>query len=103
MFKPDDTMIATLNELFLKPSAEVKSENRYNFSISYRDVDEGNESLKRLKEVDGPQYEIFGSNGMGYTSYSLYKSAENKIYLIEVQLQTPISFMEVNDDTFTNW
>jgi hypothetical protein len=103
MFKPNDNMIETLNKLFLNKSVEVKTENKYNFSISYRDIYDGVECYKRMKEIDGPQYEIFGSNGMGYTCYSLYKSPENKIYLIEVSFQTPISFMELEDDTLDTW
>lgn len=52
--------------------------------ISRRDLSNGKHIFNSLKDETGPVYEIFGSNGCGYITYGLYKSAVGKIYVLTV-------------------
>jgi hypothetical protein len=53
-------------------------------NIKYGDLSNGREILKLMRENNEKvsYFEIFGENGGGYTSYSLYKSPENIIYCV---------------------
>ena len=56
-------------------------------SINYGNLRQGREIYKLIREnepIDGTirDFIIFGEEGMGYTSYSLYKSPEDKIYCV---------------------
>jgi hypothetical protein len=64
------------------------------FSISYADLDEGQKLFYRMEKYTAPYYEIFGGNG--YNSFGLYKSSENKIYVISVDFQTPTGYAIIN-------
>jgi hypothetical protein len=66
----------------------------HDFSISYADLAEGQKLFYRMEQCAAPYYEIFG--GTGYNSFGLYKSSENKIYVILVDLQTPIGYAIIN-------
>lgn len=53
----------------------------------------------------GPDYQIIGSNGCGYTSYGIYKSKEDKIYIVtaitnSVDGTRISSCILINDDTW---
>jgi hypothetical protein len=41
-------------------------------------------------------YQIFG--GSGYVSYGLYKSKQQIIYLIRVNIQEPTEYVKVNEE-----
>lgn len=75
--------------------ADYKPHNSpHDFSISYADLAEGQKLFDRMPQYTAPYYEIFG--GTGYNSFGLYKSSENKIYVILVDLQTPIGYAIIN-------
>ena len=103
MLTPDKDMIDTLNKLFKKKTSMIKPENKYDFEISYRDIEYGVECYNTMKKKDGPLYEIFGECAMGFICFSLYKSSDSKIYLIEVNVNKPTYFMELSDNTLTDW
>jgi hypothetical protein len=43
---------------------------------------EGREVYKQIKNATGPQLYILHSEAMGFASYSLYKSSNNKMYIL---------------------
>jgi hypothetical protein len=63
------------------------------FYISIADLIDGKEVYNKMRARQGPSYEIFGSDG--YSSYSLYKSSTGKIYLCEIDCQTPSKYIEI--------
>jgi hypothetical protein len=79
-----------------KPSDNSIHEN----CISYRDIDNGKKIYNKLKDLSGNDYEIFGSNGMGYTSFALYKSKKNIIYMISIRIQTIVNYYLINENSF---
>ena len=70
------------------------------FAISYKDLRAGKKLFQKMKNSPKIGYEIFGSNGMGYTSFALYQSKDQLIYLIVVNIQTPTNYIiiEKEDD-----
>ena len=66
----------------------------HDFSISYADLAEGQKLFYRMEQYTEPYYEIFG--GTGYNSFGLYKSSQNIIYVISVNLQTPTGYAIIN-------
>jgi len=67
-------------------------------SISVRDLSSGRNLYNEIKNSQETSYDIFGSNAMGYTCFALYKSKEQKIYLIIVKLQTPVCYIKVENE-----
>lgn len=63
------------------------------FYISISDLIDGKEVYNKMQARSGPSYEIFGSDG--YSSYSLYKSSAEKIYLYEIDCQRPSKYIEI--------
>ena len=63
------------------------------FYISIADLIDGKEVYNKMRARSGPSYKIFGSSG--YSSYALYKSSAEKIYLCEIDCQTPSKYIEV--------
>ena len=63
------------------------------FYISIADLIDGKEVYNKMRAKGGPSYEIFGSDG--YSSYALYKSSAEKIYLCEIDCQTPSKYIEI--------
>ena len=63
------------------------------FYISIADLIDGKEVYNKMRARSGPSYEIFGSDG--YSSYSLYKSSAEKIYLCEIDCQRPSKYIEI--------
>ena len=74
------------------------SYNLFEFAISYRDLHNGKKKYNEMKKLDKVRYEIFGSNGMGYTSFGLFKSKDGKIYLIVVNIQTPTNYILIESE-----
>jgi len=75
----------------------------YGMSISHKDLVSGKELYNEMKNDPKIHYEIFGSNGMGYTCFSLYKNKENQIYLIKIDghNDNPTDFVKIeNEDIF---
>lgn len=56
-------------------------------SISSKHIQRGKEIYNKLKNTQNqtPGYEIFGGNG--YISYAIYKSKEQNLYLIKLNVQ----------------
>ena len=74
-----------LNE-FIEKNSPVDPEQILG-CINYGNLREGREIYKLMREnepINGiiRDFIIFGEEGMGYTSYSLYKSPEDKIYCV---------------------
>jgi len=63
------------------------------FYISIADLIDGKEVYNKMRASSSPSYNIFG--GDGYSSYSLYKSSAEKIYLCEIDCQTPSKYIEI--------
>ena len=63
------------------------------FYISIADLIDGKEVYNKMRAKSGPSYNIFGSDG--YSSYSLYKSSAEKIYLCEIDCQSPSKYIEI--------
>lgn len=63
------------------------------FYISIADLIDGKEVYNKMRASSRPSYNIFGSDG--YSSYSLYKSSAEKIYLCEIDCQTPSKYIEI--------
>ena len=51
------------------------------FYISIADLIDGKDVYNKMRASSRPSYEIFG--GDGYSSYALYKSSTEKIYLCD--------------------
>jgi hypothetical protein len=71
-----------------KPTKTVEE-----FYISIADLIDGKEVYNKMRAKSGPSYNIFGSDG--YSSYALYKSSAEKIYLCEIDCQTPSKYIEI--------
>ena len=72
------------------------------FSICFKHLDNGktiyNKMMKsNLEEI----FATFGSNGNGYTYFSLYKKNDN-IYLIVVNNQVPINCVKIDNENIFN-
>jgi hypothetical protein len=79
-------------------SENEPAENIGQFDISGRDYCDGKKMYNKMKN-DNPKYEIFGSNGGGYTCFGLYKSKDQNIYIIKVIVQIPTDYVKIEDDT----
>jgi len=75
------------------------SDNIRDFSISDRDLCDGKNMYNTMKNDPNPKYEIFGSNGCGYQCFGLYKSKDKNMYIIEVNVQTPVHYVKIENDT----
>lgn len=76
----------------------VESDSIYQFCISSRDLNYGKKVYNKLKnsEEKSASYELFGSNGAGYTAFALYKSKEDIIYVIRVSVDTPTDYIKID-------
>ena len=52
-------------------------------------MSEGKEAYKEIKKSTEPEMIIFYSTGMGFASYSVYKSRNNKFYIIYTYANVP--------------
>jgi len=75
------------------------SDNIHEFAISSRDLRNGKKIYNEMKNDPLPNYKIFGSNGGGYTCFGLYKSKEQNMYIIVIDVQTPTDYIKIEDDT----
>jgi hypothetical protein len=79
------------------------SDNIHEFQISCRDLRDGKKMYNKMRNDPFPNYEIFGSNGGGYTCFGLYKSKDQKMYVIVVDIQTPTDYVIIeNENCFGN-
>ena len=71
-------------------------------SISVQYYDSGYELWKRFNDPNTPicAYDVFASNGMGYTSYALYKSKSKQIYMIHISMDDIAYVYEINKNKF---
>ena len=51
-----------------------------------------------MKNHPNPKYEIFGSNGSGHTSFGLYKSKDQNMYIIKVNVQTHVHYVKIDNN-----
>lgn len=68
------------------------------YYISCRDLKNGKKIYNQMKNIENTNtsYEIFGGNG--YVSYGLYKSKQQIIYLVRVNIQEPTDYVKVNEE-----
>ena len=64
------------------------------FYISIADLIDGKEVYNKMRASSMPSYEIFG--GDGYSSYALYRSSAEKMYLCEIDCQNPSKYIEIS-------
>lgn len=74
-------------------SENEPAENIRQFDIPDRDYCDGKKMYKEMKNDPNPKYEIFGSNGGGYTCFGLYKSKEQNMYIFKV-VQTDTDYVK---------
>lgn len=74
------------------------------FQISGKDLYYGKKLYNQMKDNPNPNYEIFGSNGMGYTCFGLFKSNDKNMYIIVINghnNNTPTHYVKIeNEDLF---
>ena len=64
--------------------------------ISSTELKYGKQIYEDLLTTEGPKYAIFGL--CGYTSFSLYKSRDQTIYMFRVYMQDLDAYSQVNND-----
>lgn len=72
------------------------------FQISCKDLYYGKKLYNQMKDNPEPNYEIFGSNGMGYTCFGLFKSADKNMYVIVIDghnNNTPTNYVKIENET----
>ena len=74
-------------------SENEPAENIRQFDISDRDYCDGKKMYNKMKNDPSPKYEIFGSNGGGYTCFCLYKSKDQNMYIFKV-VQTDTDYVK---------
>lgn len=76
------------------------------FKISGRDLYDGKKLYNKMKNDPEPNYETFGSNGMGYTCFGIYKSDDKNMYIIVIDGHndnTPTHYVKIeNENIFDN-
>ena len=87
----DIDVISALLDKFISETNPTKTVGE--FYISIADLIDGKEVYNKMRASSRPSYEIFG--GDGYSSYALYKSSAEKIYLCEIYCQTPSKYIEI--------
>jgi len=68
------------------------------YYIKCSHLKKGKEIYNQMKNIENTNtsYQIFG--GSGYVSYGLYKSKQQIIYLIKVNIQEPTHYVKVNEE-----
>jgi hypothetical protein len=72
------------------------------FKISGKDLYYGKKLYNQMKDDPEPNYEIFGSNGMGYTCFGLFKSNDKNMYIIVIDGHndnTPSHYVKIENET----
>lgn len=78
------------------------SDNLNQFQISCRDLHNGKKLYNQMKNGPEPNYEIFGSNGMGYTCFGLFKSNDKNMYVIVIDGHndnTPTNYVKIENES----
>jgi hypothetical protein len=72
--------------------------------ISNGDLLNGQKIYNSMKNKNGPLYNIFGSDALGYITYGLYKSASNKVYVMTYSFPAYsfTSFVEIDNERWFN-
>jgi hypothetical protein len=65
--------------------------------ISSRDLKNGKKIYNEMQNSLNTRYSIFGSNGGGTTSFVLYKSKEQIIYLLLIYIQSIVDYTVINE------
>ena len=71
------------------------------FQISGKDLYDGKKLYNQMKDDPEPNYEIFGSNGMGYTCFGLFKSNDKNMYIIVIDGHndnTPTHYVKIENE-----
>ena len=72
------------------------------FQISGRDLYDGKKLYNQMKDNPNPNYEIFGSNCMGYTCFGLFKSNDKNMYIIVIDGHNdnrPSHYVKIENET----
>jgi len=65
--------------------------------ISSRDLKNGKKIYNEMRNSLDTSYSIFGSNGWGTTCFGLYKSKEQIIYLLLINIQSIIDYTIIDE------
>jgi hypothetical protein len=95
----DDDMKINEIELFLKNN---KSSNITSKSLTIFDLNYGKEKYEELVKINGSHYVTFGYNAHGFIFFSMYKSKNNKIYILKLTLKAIHSYIEIKDSMWFN-
>jgi len=86
---------------FISKNEPATLRQRFYFQISPTDLIEGRKLFTKMNtdgESQTPQYEIFGSNAIRNTCFAMYKSTNNKIYMVVVKTQKPTNYIVMNTE-----
>jgi len=83
--------ISALLDKFISETNPTKTVGE--FYISIADLIDGKDVYNKMRASSRPSYNIFGSSG--YSSYALYKTNYHRMYLCEIDCQTPSKYIEI--------
>lgn len=66
--------------------------------IKSRHLDYGKEIYHEMQKSPNVRFEMFGYNGGGLSSFGIYKSKEQKMYLIHAEEQPIIGYTIITDE-----
>jgi len=95
-----DTQTNELEHAIANKLIPVSDPREPSVSVQYYHI--GNAMYKQMNQPNTPinSYDIYASNGMGYTCYALYKSMTGQIYVIHVSMNDIANVYEINSDKF---
>jgi len=96
----------TLDEFILIPTSDssnflIDTNDTFDisiFSICIRHLEAGQKMYKKMKNDPKQNFDTFGSNAGGYTSFSLYKSKDQNIYLIVIKGQKLTNYVKIENE-----
>lgn len=81
---------------FISKNEPATPKQRFYFQLSPYDLEERQKLLSKMKNYQAPYYEIFGSNALRNTSFALYKSCNDVIYMMVIKSKIPINYIVMN-------
>ena len=80
---------------FISKNEPATPKQIFYFQLSPGDLYEKQQLLSKMNNYSAPYYEIFGSNALRNTSFALYKSSNEIIYMIVIKNKLPINYTVV--------
>jgi hypothetical protein len=78
---------------FISENEPATPRQQFYFQISPSDLYNRQQLLSTIKNYEAPYYENFGSNASRNTTFALYKSPKNIIYMMVVKNKVPINYI----------